>query len=1072
MRKRQIAPTTCAFFAGLLNGLTGSCALHHNMKNIKTLWSAILLYLFVGFCSSENFQPVTVSLNYTFTNVTIWVCSTDAICNDTFIETFYYNTTLTSAVAYLSSFDSTYAGAYYYSAFLDGNYTNWVFNRTKGYLGRGNITVDDLPVAIVSAGDTTHVSTSGQIYNFVTGQGYLTSESDPVFTGSAAAGIGSGDISNWNDAYGWGDHSIEGYLKSESDPQVGTMVADKWCIANSAGTLINCTENTPAYDDTALWANATGQELRLIQLQGNITIAIYNLSLLWTNASDQQESIRLLWSNASNQDGRIVNLEGRPLQPSIDAANVTTGTMLNARMNDTWLITTSDCSAGEYLMWPSSCVTIPAQPNIDASNITSGTILNVRYNMSYLSDVSNASAQETHIRNLWSNASNQDGRIVVLEGYSHASQPNIDGYNITSGIVLNSRYNNSFLVNYSLESCIALTGSAELCDGDDSSGDTGALQPSIDAANITSGTILNARINTTYTITSDECSADNMYVWTTGCTPYLFGTMESDNWCYYDGTDIQCTVDQLSLPLGMTPMINMTALQRNMTEIWGNVSQLSSNQSNLWTNASNQDGRIIALEGYNHASQPNIDSANITSGTILDARINNTRWVNYSQEGCIALTGSAGLCDGSDDGVGGGADRFSDYAWLAQPWITSNKTIQNGNVNVSGVLQVGAGAIRINGSDPAKNIYKYDYSFLVIPNVTATNYSTTTLCFGEDCRTTWPFSSAAEKPNIDGHNITSGTIPNARYNNSFLVNYTNEACIALTGSAGLCDGADAEGSYDDAWISGNFTGVNVNITALQVNVTDLWTNATGQQGSLNSLWTNASNQDGRIISLESYNHAYQPNIDGANITSGTIDNGRLDSLYYINISFLYLNATEQYNRILQLQGNMTQIITNYSSNDSNQDGRIVALESYNHALQPSIDGANITSGTILNARYNGTYLLDKPTAASTYVNYSSCQVGNYWTYTSGCTTVQAMQPTIDAANITSGTISNARLDSGYYTNITFLFGNATEQFNRLVHIQGNVSLLATNQSTLWTNISNHQNQLWQKNSTCYWIRFP
>ena len=46
--------------------------------------------------------------------------------------------------------------------------------------------------------------------------GYLTSytETDPVFSASPASDILSGDITNWNTAYGWGDHSTEGYLTS------------------------------------------------------------------------------------------------------------------------------------------------------------------------------------------------------------------------------------------------------------------------------------------------------------------------------------------------------------------------------------------------------------------------------------------------------------------------------------------------------------------------------------------------------------------------------------------------------------------------------------------------------------------------------------------------------------------------------------------------------------------------------------------------------------------------------------------------------------------------------------------
>lgn len=44
--------------------------------------------------------------------------------------------------------------------------------------------------------------------------GYLTSfvELDPVFLASPAATIFSGDITNWNDAYGWGNHNAVGYL--------------------------------------------------------------------------------------------------------------------------------------------------------------------------------------------------------------------------------------------------------------------------------------------------------------------------------------------------------------------------------------------------------------------------------------------------------------------------------------------------------------------------------------------------------------------------------------------------------------------------------------------------------------------------------------------------------------------------------------------------------------------------------------------------------------------------------------------------------------------------------------------
>ena len=42
-------------------------------------------------------------------------------------------------------------------------------------------------------------------------------ESDPCFTASPAAGISSDNINNWTTAFGWGDHSLMGYLTSEVD---------------------------------------------------------------------------------------------------------------------------------------------------------------------------------------------------------------------------------------------------------------------------------------------------------------------------------------------------------------------------------------------------------------------------------------------------------------------------------------------------------------------------------------------------------------------------------------------------------------------------------------------------------------------------------------------------------------------------------------------------------------------------------------------------------------------------------------------------------------------------------------
>ena len=41
---------------------------------------------------------------------------------------------------------------------------------------------------------------------------YLTTETDPVFTASAASNITSTQVTNWDTAYGWGNHASAGYL--------------------------------------------------------------------------------------------------------------------------------------------------------------------------------------------------------------------------------------------------------------------------------------------------------------------------------------------------------------------------------------------------------------------------------------------------------------------------------------------------------------------------------------------------------------------------------------------------------------------------------------------------------------------------------------------------------------------------------------------------------------------------------------------------------------------------------------------------------------------------------------------
>lgn len=76
-------------------------------------------------------------------------------------------------------------------------------------------------------------------------------ESDPIFTASAAASVSSSSILNWNDAYGWGDHSSAGYL-------------------TSAAASVAASDNPPSSpDDGDLWWESDSGYLKIYYNDGN-----------------------------------------------------------------------------------------------------------------------------------------------------------------------------------------------------------------------------------------------------------------------------------------------------------------------------------------------------------------------------------------------------------------------------------------------------------------------------------------------------------------------------------------------------------------------------------------------------------------------------------------------------------------------------------------------------------------------------------------------------------------------------------------------------------------------------------
>ena len=151
---------------------------------------------------------------------------------------------------------------------------------------------------------TNYLSIGDNISNLVNDAGYLTSftETDPIFVAHVAAGILSSDIINWNTAFGWGDHSVQGYLTSYTSTDtldqvttrgsvtannvtVGGLTVSGNLVVSGTTTTINTEEIKLADNIITLNSNATGP-------------ATENSGLIIERGTDVNRGLR--WNESSN----------------------------------------------------------------------------------------------------------------------------------------------------------------------------------------------------------------------------------------------------------------------------------------------------------------------------------------------------------------------------------------------------------------------------------------------------------------------------------------------------------------------------------------------------------------------------------------------------------------------------------------------------------------------------------------------------------------------------------------------------------------------------------------------------
>lgn len=104
--------------------------------------------------------------------------------------------------------------------------------------------VDSLPSQSGNSGKFLTTDGSSASWGTIDLSGYLTSETDPVFSASDAAGITSADITNWDTAYGWGNHASAGYLTSYTETDTLENVTDRGATTSNDISITSLTQST------------------------------------------------------------------------------------------------------------------------------------------------------------------------------------------------------------------------------------------------------------------------------------------------------------------------------------------------------------------------------------------------------------------------------------------------------------------------------------------------------------------------------------------------------------------------------------------------------------------------------------------------------------------------------------------------------------------------------------------------------------------------------------------------------------------------------------------------------------
>jgi len=179
--------------------------------------------------------------------------------------------------------------------------------------------LDSIPDTWTDLTDTPSTITASKFVKSNTGGSALefVDEADPVFLASVAGTITATNVSNWNEAYGWGNHALAGYLTATED-----------------NTHANIGSGAKVYDETSgndikLRTLVAGDGVRIEQRTQDIFISGDEYLLKSRALTTDAGAVQIMWD--TSQDG----IYSETIAPNADECWFFTATFLARRTGGT-----------------------------------------------------------------------------------------------------------------------------------------------------------------------------------------------------------------------------------------------------------------------------------------------------------------------------------------------------------------------------------------------------------------------------------------------------------------------------------------------------------------------------------------------------------------------------------------------------------------------------------------------------------------------------------------------------------------------------------------------------------------